>query len=69
MVTPEINENCHYVQNDPHRCNIKLKNFILISCAVMELLRKVSQGGGPPLPGKIGLRKFRVSSLSFIALY
>ena len=25
---------------------LNLKNFILISCAVMELLRKVSRGGG-----------------------
>ena len=46
MATPEANENCHYMQNDPHKCRTKLENFILISCAVSELLRKVSQGGG-----------------------
>ena len=40
MATRKTNENCHYVQNDPHKCKIKLKNFIL------ELLRKVSWGGG-----------------------
>ena len=27
MATPEINENCYYVQNDPHRCKIKLGKF------------------------------------------
>ena len=36
---------------------LNLKNLILISCAVMKLLRKVSQGGRnpPPPPGEIGL--------------
>ena len=48
MATPEIKENCHHVQNDPHRCKIKLENFLLISCAVMEVLRKVSQGAESP---------------------
>ena len=55
MATPEVNENCRYVQNDPHWCKIKLKTFILISCAVLELLRKVSQGGAFRPPGEIGL--------------
>ena len=27
MATPNINENCHYVQNDPHKCKIKLEKF------------------------------------------
>ena len=41
----------------PIGVRLNLKNFILISCAVMELLRKVSQGGRnpPPPPGEIGL--------------
>ena len=35
---------------------LNLENFILISCAVLELLRKVSRGGGiRPPPGEIGL--------------
>ena len=45
LPTPEINENCHYVQNDPISVGLNLENIILISCAVLELLRKVSQGG------------------------
>ena len=58
MATPMINENCHYLQNDPISVRLNLKNFILISYAALELLRKVSQGGGirPPPPGEIGLR-------------
>ena len=60
MATPEINENCHYVQNDPISVGLNLENFILISCAVLELLRKVSQGAGGirPTPGEIGLRYY-----------
>ena len=27
MATPEINENCRYVENDHHRCKIKLEKF------------------------------------------
>ena len=41
MATPEDNENCHHVQHDPIRVSLKLKNFILIPCGVIELLRKV----------------------------
>ena len=33
---------------------LNLKNFILISCAVLELLRKVSRGAESP-PGEMGL--------------
>ena len=42
----------------PISVRLNLKNFILMSCAVLELLRKVSQGGGicPPPPGEIGLK-------------
>ena len=34
----------------PIGVKLNLKNFILISFAVLELLRKVSQGGGIPPP-------------------
>ena len=42
----------------PTGVRLNLKNFILISCGVTELLRKVCRGGGfrPPPPGEIGLR-------------
>ena len=38
------------------RVRLNLKNFILISCAILELLRKCSEEAESP-PGKIGLRK------------
>ena len=42
----------------PISVRLNLKNFILISCAVLEFLRKVSQGGGIRLPpGEVGLNK------------
>ena len=41
----------------PISVRLDLKNFILISCAVLELLRKVSQGGRiRPPPGEMGLK-------------
>ena len=40
----------------PISVRLNLRNFILISCAVLELLRKVTWGGGiRPPPGEIGL--------------
>ena len=59
MATPKINENCHYVQNDPHKCKIKLEKFhfdILCRFGVI----KESLLGGPesaPPPGEIGLKR------------
>ena len=72
MASTEINENCHYVQNATIGVRLNLKNFILISCAVMKLLRKVSQGGGialsppPPPPGEIGLKNAIYGILSYL---
>ena len=41
----------------PISVGLNLENFILISCAVLELLRKVSQGAeSAPPPGEIGLK-------------
>ena len=39
----------------PISVRLNLKNFILISCAVLELLREVSQGAESAPPGEIGL--------------
>ena len=47
MTTPEINENCHYMQNDPPRCKIKREKFhfdILCCYGVVD----------PVLPGRRG---------------
>ena len=62
MTTPEVNENCHYVQNDPHRRKIKLEKFHFDILWCSELLRKVSEGRGgvesTPL-GEIGFMIIR----------
>ena len=53
MATPKINENSHYVQNDPHKLKIKLEKFHFDIFSVLELLRKVSQGGNPPQVSRV----------------
>ena len=53
MATLEINENCHYVQNDPHRCKIKIEKFHFdILCRFWVIKKSLEEGGGiaPPPP-------------------
>ena len=75
MATPKINENCHYVQNDPHKCKIKLENFHFDILCPFGGIKKVSQGEStapPPSPGEIGLRRLlsqRNLNLAFSASY
>ena len=57
MVTPKINDNCHYVQNDPHKCKIKLEKFhfdILRRFGVIKESLPGRAESAPP-PGEIGL--------------
>ena len=57
MATPEINENCHYVQNDPHKCRIKLGKFHFdILCCFGVIKESLPGGWNPSPPGEIGLR-------------
>ena len=65
MATPKINENCHYVQNDPHKCNIKLEKFYFDILCRFGVIEESLPGGGtaPPPPGEIGL-KANLSSMS-----
>ena len=63
MATPKINENCHYVQNDPHKCKIKLEKFhfdILCRLGVIKESLPGGWGGGGihTPPGEIGLRNY-----------
>ena len=60
MAAPKINESCHYVQNDPHKCKIKLEKFyfdILYRFGVIkESLPWGGGGGAESAPqGEIGL--------------
>ena len=67
MATPKINEKCHYMQDDPHKCKIKLEKFhfdILCRFGVIKESRfgviKESLPGGrnpPPPPGEMGVKK------------
>ena len=58
MATPKINKKCHYVQNDPHKCKIKLEklHFDILCC--FGVIKESLPGGGnpPPPPGEIGLK-------------
>ena len=47
----------------PINVRLNLKNFISISCAVLELLRKVSQGVESTPPGEIGLTLSHLADL------
>ena len=53
MATPEVNENCHHVQNDSHRCKIKLENFILIPCGVNGVIKEILGGGAEFAPPQV----------------
>ena len=60
METPEINENCSYVQNDSHRCEIKLEEFQFDILCCYEVIKESLPGGGGGgvgvESGEIGLR-------------
>ena len=55
MATTEINENCHYVQNDPHKCRIKLGKFHFDILCCFGAIKESLLGGGRKPPGEIGL--------------
>ena len=55
MATPEINENCLYVQNDPHKCRIKLRKFHFDILCCFGVIKERLPGGAESPPGEIGL--------------
>ena len=59
MATPKINENFHYVQNDPHKCKIKLEKFHFDILCCFGVIKESFPAGAepppPPPPGEIGL--------------
>ena len=54
MATRKINKNCHYMQNDPHKCKIKLEKFHFDILCRFGVIKESLQGGGaesaPPPP-------------------
>ena len=56
MATPNINENCHYMQIDPHKCKIKLEKFHFdIWCRFGVIKERLPYPPPPPPPGEIRL--------------
>ena len=58
MATPKINENCHYVQNDSHKCKIKLEKFHFDILCRFRVIKESLPGRGAesaPPPDEIGL--------------
>ena len=66
MATPKINENCPYVQNDPHKCKIKLEKFHFGILCRFGVIKESLPGGGirPPPLGEIGLTFLNIFSSS-----
>ena len=61
MATPKINENCHYVQNDPHKCKITLEKFHFdILCRFGVIEESLPGGADSAPPGEIGLKLIRI---------
>ena len=50
MATPKINENCDYVQNDPHKCKIKLEKFHFDILCRFGVTKESLPGGRNPPP-------------------
>ena len=49
MATPKINENDHYVKNDPQKCKIKLEKLHFdILCRFGGIKQSLPGGRNPP---------------------
>ena len=58
MATSEINENCYYVQHDPHKCKIKLEKCHFDILCLFGVIKESLLGGGiRPPPSEIGLNE------------
>ena len=55
MATSEINEICHYVQNDPYRSKIKLEKFHFDIFCCFGVKKESLPGGTESPQGEIGL--------------
>ena len=70
MATPKANENCCYVQNDPHKCKIKLEIFHFDILCRFGVIKESLPGGAEwsPPPGDIGLSNDSERSLKALRL-
>ena len=53
MATSEINENCYYVQHDPHKCKIKLEKFHFDILCHFGVIKESLLGGRNPSPPQV----------------
>ena len=54
MATPETNEKCYYMQQDPHKCKIKLEKFHFdILCRFGVIKESLLGGGGRNRPPQV----------------
>ena len=70
IATPEIDENCHYVQYYPQKCKITRGKFHFDILSCYGVIKKIIGGGGggeisPPSPGEIWLR----TTIPFVTAY
>ena len=57
MATPKINDKCRYVQNDSHKCKIKLEKFHFdILCRFGVIKESLPGRAESAPPGEIGLK-------------
>ena len=53
MGTPKINENCHHVRNDSHKCKIKLENVDFDILCRFGVIKEILPGGRNPPPPQV----------------
>ena len=65
MATPKINENYYYVENDPHKCKIKLEKFHFDILCRFGVIKESLPGGAKsaPPPGEIGLKGIEIETI------
>ena len=64
MATPEINENCHYVQNDPYKCRIELGKFHFDILCCFGVIKESLPGGRNPPPAQGEIRLMGLTGLA-----
>ena len=64
MATTKINENCHHLQNDLHKCKLNLEKFQFDILCRFGVIKESLPGGSEsaPSPGEVGLNSHKSRS-------